>query len=198
MSTFDKSYTINEFAAQNHLFEINLNLGCGGRDFANWINVDNFEYEYNDSSRSGSNYDIKMDIRELNVAHNTVSRIMLIHVLEHFVRWECIEMLKHYYTKLRPSGSLIVEMPDLDRCILWYLKGQEAPHMNTSIGRLNMGKTQFYGNQWDRLDYETHRYVWTLKEFTQELKQIGYNVISANHEALFHQQDRDMFVVARK
>jgi hypothetical protein len=33
-----------------------------------------------------------------------------------------------------------------------------------TIGRLNKGFTPFYGNQWDRLDYDTQRYVWAKGE----------------------------------
>jgi hypothetical protein len=89
-------------------------------------------------------------------------------------------------------------MPDLDRCISLYLSGKSAPHMNTPLGPINMGRSQFYGNQWDQLDYETHRYVWTLQEFTCELKSIGFKIISASHNAVFHMKGRDMFVVAEK
>ena len=33
-----------------------------------------------------------------------------------------------------------------------------------TIGRLNKGFKTFYGNQWGRLDYETHFYVGTKGE----------------------------------
>lgn len=76
------------------------------------------------------------------------------------------------------------------------LQGQNAPHMNTPLGPMNMGMTQFYGNQWDRLDYETHRYVWGIDEFTNALTESGYQVLLASHEAQWHLKGRDMLVVA--
>jgi predicted SAM-dependent methyltransferase len=189
---------INAWAKDNGLSAINLNLGCGGRPLKGWINIDNYDFDPRDTSRSGSVYDIKMDIRTLQVEDDSVNSILLVHVLEHFVRWETFKMLAHFYTKLLTGGKLIVEMPDLDRCIALYLKGKEAPHMNTPLGSLNMGFTQFYGNQWSELDYETHRYVWTTREFVMALESIGFRDISVSHDAKFHMKGRDMFVVAVK
>lgn len=193
-----KTHIINIYASNNQLQKVRLNLGCGGRPIKGWINIDNFDYEKNDSSRSGSVYDIKMDIRNLDVEDSSVDEILLVHVIEHFVRWETIKMLKHYFRKLKKDGRIIVEMPDLDRCIAWYIKDRDAPMINTPLGTMNMGLTQFYGNQWDELDYETHRYVWRLDEFIGTLKEIGFSIESASHQAIFHQKDRDMFVIATK
>lgn len=187
---------IIDFANQAGLKEIKLNLGSGGRPIRGWINVDNFDYEKNDSSRSAAIYDVKADIRNLDVPEGSVDAILLVHVLEHFVRWEAVTMLRQFFWKLKPGGALIVEMPDFDKCLEWYLRGRSAPHMMTPLGPMNMGKTQFYGNQWDELDYETHRYVWTIHEFTNVLSEIGYDLTKVGHDAAFHQRERDMFIVA--
>ena len=193
-----KMALINDYAKSHQLDEIKLNLGCGGRPLKGWINIDFFDYEKNDSSRSGSVYDIKMDISSLDVEDGTVDEILLVHVVEHFTRWSTRAMMGHYLAKLRNGGRLVVEMPDLDRCIRLYLAGNAAPHMNTPLGPINMGRSQFYGNQWDQLEYETHRYVWTLDEFTSELQSIGFKIVSASHEARFHMKGRDMFVIAER
>ena len=189
---------INKFACDNNLNEINLNLGCGGRPINKWINIDNYDYEKNDSSRAGSYYDIKMDIRNLDCQDETVDKILLVHVIEHFVRWETIKLIRHYRDKLKIGGQLIVEMPDLHQCIKIYLQGKEAPHMKTPIGNISIGRTQFYGNQWDELEYETHKYVWDIEEFTNMLLSEGFNIKSANHDAIFHVKGRDMLVIAEK
>ncbi len=57
---------INSYAQINQLSEVKLNLGSGGRPLKGWINIDNYDYEGGDTSRSGSEYDIKMDIRQLD------------------------------------------------------------------------------------------------------------------------------------
>lgn len=187
---------ILKFAFESGFNSVKLNLGSGGRPLKGWINIDNFDYEKNDSSRSASVYDIKADIRSLDVPNEAVDAILLVHVLEHFVRWETVAMLRLFFEKLKPGGNLIVEMPDFDKCIEWYLRGREAPHIQTPLGLKNMGQTQFYGNQWDELEYETHRYVWTLREFTEVLGDVGYSLVQIGHDAQFHQRGRDMFVVA--
>ena len=139
-----------------------------------------------------------MDIRNLDVEDESVDQMLLVHVIEHFVRWQTIEMVRHFNTKLKKGGQLVVEMPDLDKCIEWYLAGKNAPHINTPLGQMNMGRTQFYGNQWDELDYETHRYVWSISEFCEMLLKEGFSIAQATHDAKFHQKGRDMFVVATK
>lgn len=198
MNILDSIKEINKFATDNNISTIKLNLGSGGRPLKGWINVDNFDYEKNDTSRSASIYDVKMDIRDLDVEDDSVDEILLVHVIEHFVRWESIAMFKKYYTKLKLGGRLIVEMPDLDRCISWYIRAKSTPSINTPNGPMNMGLTQFYGNQWNELDYETHRYVWRMDEFCSVLREIGFAIEVANFDAKFHQKERDMYVVARK
>jgi predicted SAM-dependent methyltransferase len=190
------SYTINEYAARHNLSEINLHLGCGGEALEGWINIDNYDYEASDSSRSGAKYDIKMDIKSLDAAPGSVDKILLVHVLEHFVRWEALDLLAQFHALLKPGGLLIMEHPDLDGCIKMYLENSAT--IDTPLGTLNKGFTQFYGNQWDRLDYETHRYVWTKREMRQELKSLGYEIVVLDNDAQFHVPGRDMRVMARK
>lgn len=189
---------INNYAKEKKLKSIDLHLGCGGNNWPKWINIDNHDYDPKDTSRSGSHYDIKMDIRKLEVEDGTVDKIALIHTIEHFVRWETLKLLSHFFDKLKIGGQLIIEMPDLDKCIEWYLKGSGAPHMNTPLGSLNMGFTQFYGNQWNEIDFETHRYVWTKQEFSSVLSGLGYDVLECHNNKSTHQPGRDMYVVAQK
>jgi predicted SAM-dependent methyltransferase len=137
-----------------------------------------------------------MDIRTLDAAFESVDRILLVHVLEHFVRWEALDLLTQFYRLLKPEGLLIMEHPDLDGCIKMYLKGKAT--IDTPLGVLNQGFTQFYGNQWDGLDYETHRYVWTKREMALELKKVGFEILVLDNKAKFHVPERDMRVIARK
>lgn len=189
---------INDFAAQHKLAPLKLHLGCGARKLPGWVNIDKFDYDPADTSRTGSDYDIQADICDLPVRDGTVDQILLVHVVEHFTRWQTIDNLRHWKSKLREGGLLLVEMPDLDKCIEWYLSGEKAPHIKTKLGPLNMGYTQFYGNQWDELDYETHRFVWRMQDFLQALRDTGFWIVEGHHNAQFHQPGRDMFVVAGK
>ena len=187
---------INQYAKEHHLKEVNLHLGCGGHYLDDWINIDNFDYENNDSSRNGSRFDLRMDIRHLDAANDSVDKMLLVHVIEHFERWETIKLLHVFFYNLKCGGTLIMEHPDLDGCIAWYLSRKKS--ITTPLGDLNMGFTQFYGNQWDELDYETHRYVWTKGEMKHVLEEIGFEILFLDNNTIFHETGRDMRVVARK
>ena len=143
-------HAINAYSRRRNMAEINLHLGCGGQNLDGWINIDNYDYEVGDTSRDGARYDLKMDIRAIDAAPGSVDRILLVHVLEHFVRWEALDLLAQFHRLLKPGGLLIMEHPDLDGCIRMYLEGSMS--IETPLGTLNQGFTQFYGNQWDRLD----------------------------------------------
>ncbi len=56
----------------------------------------------------------------------------------------------------------------------------------------------FYGNQWDRLEFETHRYLFSLSELVTILTGLGYQVTSADHRPETHIPGRDMRVIAVK
>jgi hypothetical protein len=59
-------------------------------------------------------------------------------------------------------------------------------------------KNQFYGNQWDRLEYETHRYLWTARELSDVLCDIGYRKVFYSHKTRTHYPGRDMRLEAIK
>jgi predicted SAM-dependent methyltransferase len=125
---------INKYSKDKNLNEIKLHLGCGHRKFSNWINIDNYEFEQGDTSRKCCNADLMLDITKLNeyVEENTVSEIMLVHVLEHFTRWIAIDLFKIFYSVLKKDGLLIMEHPDLDGCIDLYKKSNRT--LSTPIG----------------------------------------------------------------
>ena len=179
-----------------------LHLGCGSDYLDGYINVDKFDYEKGDTSRRGSKYDVKADIFTLPFRSKSIELILIVHVLEHFYRWDTIDILREFSRVLQAGGKLVVEMPDLDRCIQWYVEGGYDRHggraINTPLGRLNKGYTQLYGNQWSRLEYEVHRYVWTKSEFTEVLQNIRFSIEEVTNKTKFHMVNRDMRVIAVK
>jgi predicted SAM-dependent methyltransferase len=171
---------------------IKLHLGCGGIRWQDFINVDLYPAEegVQDQSRSGCVADVFEDIRALGLPSGTVDEIYSSHVVEHFVRWEACEMLKGWHDILKPGGKLIIEMPSFWRCIAWLF--------HPSPTKRALARPQFYGNQWDKLDFETHRYVWSAKEIRKQLKEIGFRKVKVNHKARTHHAGRDMRIVAVK
>lgn len=171
---------------------VRLHLGCGGQRWRDFINVDLFPAEAGvpDSSRDGCIADVFADIRRLALANNTVDEMFTSHVIEHFPRWQALEMLTDWHRMLRPGGQLVVEMPDFWRCVLWLF--------HPSARKRKLARSQFYGNQWDELDFETHRYVWSGKEFAAALREVGFAEVRVGHRTETHHRGRDMRVVARK
>ena len=181
---------------------MNLHLGCGNDYFDGWINVDKFDYVKGDTSRTNCVYDVKADVIGLPFKDDCIDTILTVHVLEHFYRWDTLDILSDFYRVLKTGGYLVIEMPDLDMCIQWYVNAKYDRHkgklLSTPLGRLNKGFTQLYGNQWSRLEYETHKYVWSKNEITEVLENIGFKIIDIGNQVFFHMQKRDMRIIAVK
>lgn len=184
--------TIEDYISKNDCQPIKLHLGCGGVRWKDFINVDLhlFDSEINDTSRSGCVADAFADIRDLNLDDNLVDEIFLSHVFEHFTRWQGEDMLTDWFRILKPGGLLVIETPDFWRCVLWLFHPKSE--------KRHLGRTQFYGNQWDRLEYETHRYLWSSREIKTACKMAGFEPIVLSHRTETHHSGRDMRVVATK
>ena len=172
--------------------QIKLHLGCGGIRWKDFINVDLYPAVegVQDDSRSGCVADVFEDIRSLGLPPESVDEIYSSHVVEHFVRWEACDMLAEWHKVLRTGGVLVIEMPSFWRCIAWLF--------HPSKKKRELARPQFYGNQWDKLDFETHRYVWSAREIRKVLKGIGFRKVKVNHKAQTHHAGRDMRIVATK
>jgi len=185
------SNALSEYLRNRAPGEVKLHLGCGGVRWQDFINVDLHPHtDAPDSSRSGCVADVFADIRHLGLEANSVDQIFTSHVLEHFPRWETEAMLRDWHRMLRQGGRLVVEMPDFWRCVMWLF--------HPSKRKRELGRSQFYGNQWDRLEFETHRYVWSGSEFKRALREAGFRSVRLSHRTRTHQSGRDMRVVAIK
>ncbi|MBD3676025.1 MAG: methyltransferase domain-containing protein [Planctomycetaceae bacterium] len=156
------------------------------------MNVDLYAYDPDkpDSSRSGCIADAVGDMRDLQLPDDTIDEIFTSHTLEHFTRWEAVDMLNDWLRMLKPGAKLVMETPDFTRCILWLF--------HPSSKKRQLALNMFYGNQWDRHDFETHRYVWSGREIKQTLEEIGYRDVVVGHRTWTHKRGRDMRIEARK
>lgn len=184
--------TLVKFLASQPQSPLKLHLGCGGVRLDGFVNIDLHPHDPDqvDSSRDGCSADAYADMRALGLAVNSVNEIRTYHTIDHFVRWECLEMLSDWYRMLKPNGKLVVEVADFSRCVLWLF------HPRAS--RRRAARTQFYGNQWDRIDFETHRYVWSASEIKRELLGIGFSRVHIHHRTETHYPGRDMHIEAIK
>ena len=184
--------TLQEYIKQLKPRKVKLHLGCGGVRWRDFINVDLYprDSSIHNGSRSGCVADVFADIRALNLEDNSIDEIFTSHTIDHFYRWETVDMLRDWYRMLKPGGILIIEIADFIRCILWLIHPNRKKRL--------IAKNQFYGNQWDRIEYETHRYLWSARELVAVLRDIGYRKISYSHKTLTHYPGRDMRVEAHK
>jgi len=171
---------------------VKLHLGCGGVQWLDFINVDLHPHDEtkSDDSRDGCIADVFADMRNLGLAEASIDEIFTSHTIDHFTRWEAIDMLRDWYRMLKPGGLVVIEVADFNRCILWLFHPRGR---NRQLAR-----NQFYGNQWDRIDFETHRYVWSSRELRGVLRQIGFGHVESSHATQTHYPGRDMRITARK
>lgn len=179
---------LSKYIELKQIENVRLHLGCGGVRWENFINVDFYPQDdfLPDSSRNGCLADVYADIRALGLPNCTVDEIFTSHTFEHFTKWEGIDMLRDWHRMLRQGGRLVIEMPDFWRCVIWLFHPLKK--------KRELGRTQFYGNQWDRHEFETHRYLWSSSEIVGILSGLGFSEVKISHCTETHHPWRDMRV----
>lgn len=184
--------SIQEYIKEKRLTSLKLHLACGGMRWKDFVNVDLHPQDnaVEDSSRDGCVADVYADIRGLGLSDESVDEMFCSHALEHFTRWDAVRMLNDWHRMLKFGGKLHIETPDFWRSVLWLF--------HPSRHKRELARPMFYGNQWDELDYETHRYLWTARELRDVLKDIGFTSVTVNHSTETHHPGRDIKAIAIK
>jgi len=100
----------NEAAASDDLY---LNLGCGRRVLAGFVNVD----KYSDGAEI-----LKADMYSLPFKDDEVSGIFSAHSLEHLPIRRAYLALRDWHRVLKPGGTIVLSMPDLDMIMTTLLR----------------------------------------------------------------------------
>jgi len=145
-----------------------LHLGCGRKKREGWINVD---------IDAGVNPDIVADVKNLKMFDdNSIDVIECCHLLEHLTYIDALQALREWFRVLRKGGKLLIELPNLQRCIeMLYKKENEESVMYGMIG--------IYGGSYlpdeTRLDsiHQMHKSGWSIDSLTIELKNLGYESV---------------------
>ncbi len=132
---------------------VKLHLGSGTREIPGYINVDILDYP---------NIDIKADLRNLPFQNISVDFIYSCAAIEHFGRKEWKEVLKHWFYKLKPGGTLRLSTADFNAVCEQYLE-------NRSIDEL-LGL--IVGGQKD--EYDWHGMVFDFDYLKSGLEEIGF------------------------
>ena len=167
--------TINE-RAKAEGFEV-IRLKLGGDQIPGWLHVENYA-------------------EPLDATPGSIDQILCTGVVQTMPRWMVVNLLRDWYDKLRVQGLLAIEMPDLDKAILLRERQSAGDLIATPLGYLNVGQWALYGDQWE--GSIGNQYVWTVREFVQELNKAGFYVKEASHDAKFNRKGLDMWVVAER
>lgn len=81
-----------------------------------------------------------------------VDEIQGYHVLEHLHYATILDVVKSWHNALVPGGMLILELPDFDRVIGWYLMGESEEALKWIFGEgSRVGQTHYWGWNKERL-----------------------------------------------
>jgi predicted SAM-dependent methyltransferase len=134
--------------------DLRLHLGCGGKHFDGYVNVDLWITDATD---------VISDITSLPWPDNAANIIESYHVIEHIPHKKVKDTLTAWHRVLKPGGKLVLECPHFDEAIREYLSGDETRLLNI------FGRQRFPG--------DTHLYGFNPKRLTRLLEEIGFKEI---------------------
>jgi predicted SAM-dependent methyltransferase len=95
-----------------------LNWGCGPHPAPGWVNSDRL---------SGPGIEVSADIRDgLPLASDTFDYVVSIHALQDLAYLDVVPALRELRRLLRAGGVLRLAVPDLDRAIAAYVRGDRG------------------------------------------------------------------------
>ena len=168
-----------------------LNLGCGDKILPGYLNVDVVE------SRRGFKPDVICDLHQLTPFENSsVDEILSVHVVEHFWRWEVLEVLQEWVRVLKPGGTMILECPNLLSAAQELLKNPEAGAGPGPEGQRTMWV--FYGDPGWQDPYMIHRWGYTPLSLARLMHEAGLVNLRQAPAQFKLREPRDMRVVGEK
>jgi SAM-dependent methyltransferase len=170
---------------------VKLNLGCGDKILAGYVNVDVAP------SRAGKKPDVICDLHRLeSFEDGAAEEILAVHVVEHFWRWEIVDVLREWARVLKPGGSMILECPNLLSACQQFLAGPEAFSGPGPEGQRTMWV--FYGDPRWRDPLMVHRWGYTPRSLARIMDEAGLVEIRQEPAQFKLREPRDMRLVGRK
>ena len=168
-----------------------LNLGCGDKILPGYINVDVME------SRRGLKPDVICDLHQLTPFENdSADEILSVHVIEHFWRWEVLDVLKEWIRVRKPGGKMIVECPNLISACQELLKDSDKTSGPGLEGQRSMWV--FYGDPSWKDPYMVHRWGYTPSSLARLMHEAGLADIRQEPAQFKLREPRDMRVTGIK
>lgn len=164
-----RAYTTQRYLRELDQHDLRLNIGCGLKPLAGWVNLDIWRF-------TGTQivHDIKNGIP---LRSGSCSVILMEHVIEHLTRDEARDVLAECNRLLGPGGTLRISTPDAERHARAYIDNDEAflhdsRHgltIDTSVDRLNYMMRE-WGHQW----------IYDARALQVILKQSGFDSVSVS------------------
>ena len=168
-----------------------LNLGCGDKILAGYVNVDVAP------SRAGKKPDVICDLHRLeSFEDGAAEEILAVHVVEHFWRWEIVDVLREWARVLKPGGSMILECPNLLSACQQFLADPETFSGPGPEGQRTMWV--FYGDPRWRDPLMVHRWGYTPRSLARIMDEAGLAEIRQEPAQFKLREPRDMRIVGRK
>jgi len=170
---------------------VKLNLGCGDKILAGYVNVDVAP------SRAGKKPDVICDLHRLeSFEDGAAEEILAVHVVEHFWRWEVVDVLREWARVLKPGGSMILECPNLLSACQQFLADPETFSGPGPEGQRTMWV--FYGDPRWRDPLMVHRWGYTPRSLARIMDEAGLAEIRQEPAQFKLREPRDMRLVGRK
>lgn len=170
---------------------IRLNLGCGDKILPDFINVDVAP------SRRGLEPDVLCDLHELTVFENDYAdEILAVHVVEHFWRWEVVDILKEWVRVLKPGGKMILECPNLISACQEFLKNPDLMAGGGQEGQRSMWV--FYGDPSWKDSLMVHRWGYTPRSLAMVMHEAGLTDLRQEPAQFKLREPRDMRITGIK
>lgn len=167
-----------------------LNLGAGDKILPGYCNVDVAP------SRRGQKPDVLCDLHKLTFDDGAADEILAVHVVEHFWRWEVVDILREWLRVLRRGGKMILECPNLTTACEMFLKGPDAYSAAGKEGQRTMWV--FYGDPAWRDPLMVHRWGYTPASLARVMMEAGLVNIRQEPAQFKLREPRDMRIVGEK
>src|SRR5215831_18235639 len=170
---------------------LRLNLGCGDKLLPGYVNVDVAE------SRAGAKPDVLCDLRALPIfGDDSADEILSVHVVEHFWRWEVLDVLREWVRVLRPGGRIVLECPNLISACEAFLADPDAASGPGQEGQRTMWV--FYGDPAWKDPLMVHRWGYTPRSLARLMGEAGLVNVRQEPAQFKLREPRDMRVVGEK
>jgi GT2 family glycosyltransferase len=166
---------------------IRLNLGSGGVEIPGYISVDKFDERAS----------VVMDVLDLKLPENSVEELIASHLFEHINPYHSVDVLKNWHRILKPSGKLVMELPNIEELCKEFLKTDKGGRygvLNCIYGSVNTSTADDPSKI-----TAPHLFGWNIEILKDHLEWAGFTEIVFGPEQIPHPLSHcNMRVEARK